>query len=518
VHAVVPVLGTAEDTFDAVNPLGTEYHLVMAISHPLVTFSSDITKLCGTSWRMTSPTPIPIVDNQLVARRALCGTKSAGGMSLVVWVCLLAVLALAQTPPPAPGILLKGGTVHTVSGPVIENGSVLVRNGKIVGVGKGLSAPEGYKVIDLHGQQVYPGMIDAASMLGLEKMSTEEASDAEEMGLLNPQLHAITAVNPDSEQIPAARLNGITSAIEMPLGELISGQMSVIHLDSSTNDAMTVVPTTAIHLTFPAIVLVPRAPRDEDDDDDPAAYTEPIPIPYAEAQKDYEQKMKVLNTFFDEARQYRQAKRANPAALRTDLKYEAIVPVLDGITPMFVTAVRAREIREAIQFAKKQKIRIILADAYEAYKVLPLLKASNTPVVLGPTHTLPLNRDDPYDRSYTTPAELYKAGVKFCIGTFSARSSRNLPYEAAAAVPYGLPVDEAYKAVSLNAAQIFGMGNRLGSIEEGKTADLIVSDGNPLDVRTHVTLVLINGQLVSLETRQKQLYEKYLVGQRPLPQ
>lgn len=357
-----------------------------------MTFSSDVTRFRGTSW-ITTP-PARIVDDELFARRVRRKSFAVGGTSPVVWICLLAIRAFAQTSPPVPGIVLKGGTVHTISGPVVENGSVMVRNGKIVGVGKDLSAPEGYKVIDIHGQQVYPGMIDAASMLGLEKMTSEEASDAEEVGLLNPQLHAITAVNPDSEQIPAARLNGITSAIEMPLGELISGQMSIVHLDSSSNDAMTVVPTTAIHLNFPAIVLVPRPPRDEDDDDDPAAYTEPIPIPYAEAQKDYEQKMKVLNAFFEEARQYRQAKRADPAALHIDLKYEAIVPVLDGVTPMFVTAVRAREIREAIQFAKKQKIRIILADAYEAYKVLPLLKASNTPVVLGPTHSLPLNRDD----------------------------------------------------------------------------------------------------------------------------
>jgi imidazolonepropionase-like amidohydrolase len=187
-----------------------------------------------------------------------------------------------------------------------------------------------------------------------------------------------------------------------------------------------------------------------------------------------------------------------------------MLPVLDGTTPMFVTAVKAREIREAVQFARKEKIKIILADAYEAYQVLPLLKANDIPVVLGPTHTLPMDPDDPYDRSYTTPAALYKAGIKFCIGTFSSRNARNLPYEAAAAVPFGLPKEEAYKAVSLNAAQIFGIGNRLGSIEEGKTADLIVSDGNPLEVMTHIDMMFINGKPVSLDSRQKELYEKYL--------
>jgi imidazolonepropionase-like amidohydrolase len=418
-------------------------------------------------------------------------------------------LALAQAPPADTGYLLRGGTVHTISGPVIENGSVLVHNGKIIGVGKDLSAPEGFKVLDIHGQHVYPGMIDGASMIGLEKTSNEEASDAREAALLNPQLRAISAVNLASEQIPAARSNGVTSAVEMPEGDLISGQMSIVHLDGSSNDAMTVVPSTAIHLRFPAIVTVPVPPHETDEEDeDPSKETEPIP--YADAKRDYDEKMRALNQFFEEARRYRQARIGKPAATPVNLKYEALLPVLEGKTPLFVTAVREREIRQAIQFAKKEKIRIILADAYEAYKVLPLLKSTNTPVVLGPTHTLPLDPDDPYDRSYTTPGDLYRAGVKFCIATFSSRSSRNLPYEAAAAVPYGLPMDEAYKAVSLNVAQIFGIANRLGSIEEGKTADLIVVDGNPMDVRTNVNLVFIDGKLTSLDTRQKELYEKYL--------
>jgi imidazolonepropionase-like amidohydrolase len=419
-------------------------------------------------------------------------------------------LALAQTPPPDNGILLRGGTVHTVSGPVIENGSVLMRHGKIVGVGRNLAAPEGYKVIDITGKDVYPGMIDAASRLGLETNSREESTDAQELGLINPQLRAVTAVNPSSEQIPAARFNGVTSVIEMPEGDLISGQMSIVHLDESgSNSAMTVMPTAAIHLRFPAIVTRPVRPHETDEEDeDPNA--QPEPIPYAEAKRDYDRKMKALNTFFDEARQYRQARRVAPAALKTDLRYEAMIPVLDGATPMFVTAVKAREIREAVQFARKEKIKIILADAYEAYQVLPLLQANDIPVVLGPTHTLPMDPDDPYDRSYTTPAALYHAGIKFCIATFSSRNARNLPYEAAAAVPFGLPKDEAYKAVSLNAAQIFGIGNRLGSIEEGKTADLIVSQGNPLEVMTHIDMMFIDGKPVSLDSRQKELYEKYL--------
>jgi imidazolonepropionase-like amidohydrolase len=422
-------------------------------------------------------------------------------------VCLTIVAVSAALGQSTDAFILKGGTIHTISGPVIENGSVLVRDGKIVAVGKNFTTPEGYKVIDVHGQQVYPGMIDAASMLGLDSTTNGLATDAQELGLLNPQLRAATAVNPASEHIPASRANGVTTVMEMPEGELIAGQMSLIHLDGSANDKMAVVPSAAIHLRFPAIVTRPPRPHEDDDsDEDPAP---PAPVPYEVAKAGYDRNMAALLAFFDEARAYRQGKLTKAPGFQTDLKLEAMIPVLDGATPLFVTAMREREIREAIEFADAQKIKIILADAYESYKVIPLLQQHKIPVVLGPTFTLPLDDDDAYDRSFTTPAELYKAGIPFAIASFSARQSRNLPFQAAAAVPYGLPQDQAYRAVSLSAAEIFGVANRLGAIAEGKIADLIVTDGDPLEVTTKVTQVFIDGKPVSLDTRQKQLYEKY---------
>jgi imidazolonepropionase-like amidohydrolase len=432
--------------------------------------------------------------------------------------CLIVCLSIAssavaqpQSPtadPSASSFMLRGGTVHTISGATIENGSVLVRDGKIVGVGKNLTAPEGYKIIDVHGEQVYPGMIDGASMMGLDSQASELASDAQEMGLFNPQLRAATAMNVASEHIPASRANGVTGIIEMPDGELISGQMSLMRLDDSgNNQAMTVLPTAAVHLRFPALVIHPIRPHEADDaDDDPAP---PPPIPYEEAKADYDRKTAALLQFFDDARQYQREKQAHAAGFEPDLKFEAMLPVLEGKTPLFVTAVREREIREAIDFADKQKVKIILADAYECYKVMPEIKAHNIPVVLGPTLSTPINPDDPYDRSFTTPAELQKAGIKFAIASFSARQSRNLPYQAAAAVPFGLAHDDAYRAVSLSVAEIFGVAKQMGSIEEGKSADLIVADGDPMEVTTNVKMVFINGKPESLETRQQELYRKY---------
>jgi imidazolonepropionase-like amidohydrolase len=401
--------------------------------------------------------------------------------------------------------MLRGGTIHSISGPVIEGGSVLIRDGKIVAVGKTITPPDGYKIIDIKGQQVYPGMIDAASMLGLETAGV--SGDTQEAGLLNPHLRSITAVNPESEQIPFTRGNGVTSVITMPQGELLSGQMSLIHLDGSMNDKMAVSALAAVHLRFPALATRKLPPHEHDDADDDPSHVEEIP--YEEAKSDYDRKLAALEAFFDDAAQYARAKAAKTPGLRPDLRLEAMVPVLERQTPLFVTAVREREIREAIEFADRRKIRIILADAYESYKLAPLIKERDIAVVLGPTFTLPLHPDDPYDLSYTIPAKLHEAGIRFAIASFSARQSHNLPYQAAAAVPFGLPQDAAYRAVSLAPAEIFGVGKMLGSIEEGKIADLIVTDGDPLEVRTKVNLVFIGGKPVSLDTRQKALYEKY---------
>jgi imidazolonepropionase-like amidohydrolase len=425
---------------------------------------------------------------------------------------LLGGCLMAQAPSPGGAYLLRGGTVHTISGPVIENGSILIRDGKIVGVGKDLPAPEGATVVDISGQQVYPGMIDSGSMLGLGDAASEDAAkDASELGGTNPQLRALSAVNPSSDLFEISRANGVTSVITMPDGDLLSGQLAMIHLDDGTNDDMAILPSAGIHLRFPAIETTPIPSHDVKDDEEPKTAVEIERIPYSEAKEKYLEKLDELNSFFDDARRYWTAKRAGSKVFEQNRKFEAMIPVLEGKTPVFVTAVREQTIREAIEFAERQKIRIILADPYEAYKVLDLIKSHNIPVVLGPTNTLPLDRDDDYDRSYTTPGELFKAGIKFSIASFSTSRSRNIPYEAAAAVPYGLPHDEAYKAVSLNAAEIFGVSKKLGSIDEGKIADLIITDGDPMEARTQLKHLFINGKPVDLETRQRKLYEKYLV-------
>jgi len=398
--------------------------------------------------------------------------------------------------------LLRGATIHTMAGRDIQNGSILVRDGKIAGVGQNLNAPAGVKVIDAAGMQVYPGMIDSASTIGLSEIgAVRETSDIAELGKFNPQLRASIAVNPDSEHIPVTRANGITSVIALPDGEGISGQASLINLNGWTTEEMEVKRSAAMHLHFPTI-------GGGSSRRGYAAMFGTRPS-YEESKKAYDKDVADLNNFFEEARRYSLAKAAKQPGFQPNLKLEAMLPVIEGKTPLLVTAVRERAIRDALAFADKQKIKIILCQAVDADKVALELKSRDIPVILGPTLSLPIEEDDPYDRPFDTPANLYKAGVKFSFGTFSNEFSRNLPYQAAAAVGFGLPKEEAMKALTVNAAQIWGVANQLGTIEEGKSADFMVTTGDPLEESTQVKQLFIRGKVVDLENKHHQLYERY---------
>jgi imidazolonepropionase-like amidohydrolase len=425
---------------------------------------------------------------------------------------LLIPAALLAAPADDNSFLLKGATVHTMSGAPIENGSVLVRNGKIIGVGKNLSAPKDIKVIDGKGMQVYPGMIDSATDMGLSEVGAVDMTvDTTELGRFNPELVALTAVNPESEHIPITRANGITTVATLPQGQLITGQASLIHMAGWTTDELGLKPRAGLHLVFPAIQgggrggFVPDA--------DPTAFAGGAGGAFATQKANYDKQIAELNGYFEDARRYKQAKDAKAPGLKPDLKLEAMIPVIEGKEPIFVTARREREIRDAITWADKQKVKIILVDAVEAIKVEKEIKAHNIAVVLGPSLSLPRGPDDPYDEAFTTPLELQKAGIKFSIATLYREGpsfARNLPYQAAQAVAFGLPAEEAMMSITKNAAEILGVGDQIGSIDEGKWADLVVTDGNPLETKTNIKLLFIKGKPVDLDNKHKELYEKYL--------
>lgn len=431
----------------------------------------------------------------------------------MIWI---AVLALAAAGGENNTFLLRNATVHPVSGPAMENASVLVVDGKIADVGAKIAPRGRVKVIDARGLHVYPGLIDSGSPIGLAEIaSVRETVDTGEIGDFNPQLRALIAVNPSSEHIPVVRANGITTVLVTPgatggtrgggaAGSLIAGQASLMHLDGWTWEEMEIRRSAALQMTWPVI----QSARP------PAGLEALVPglaarrATFAEARRNQQQQVLKIQEFFDAARRYQKAKAAG-AAVDPDLRYEAMIPVLEGKEPLMITAAREREIREALDFAARERLRIVLAGVRRPGKTLEEIARRNIPVVLGTTFVTPLEEDDPYDDPFTLPARLHKAGVKFAFASFGVQFARNLPYQAAQAVPFGLPYDEALRSVTLSPAQIWGIDTEYGSIEKGKYADLIVTDGDPLEIRTQVKMMFIKGVPVDLESKHTRLYKRY---------
>jgi imidazolonepropionase-like amidohydrolase len=410
-------------------------------------------------------------------------------------------------------LLIRNAIIHPVSGPQQENTSILILEGKIAEIGPKVVAPKtkNFKVVDAKGLHVYPGMIDAGSIVGISEISSvRETSDFGDVGDFNPQLRPLIAVNPDSEHIPITRANGITTSMVLPAqaagggrgasaGSLIGGQTSLIHLNGWTWEEMEIGRSVAMHLRYPAVVS--RTFNFE---------TQSVGQGnYQQARQNKDSDVRKLKAFFEQARRYKLAKDSKSPEYKMDLKFEAMIPVLEGKLPVLVFATREREIKEAIDFAGEQRIKIILAGVRRPGKQTEVIAQKKIPVILGTTLAAPLEEDDPYDSAYTLPAELQKAGVKFAFASFGTEFARNLPYEAAMAVNFGLPYEEGLKALTLNPAEILGVADRIGSIDRGKAADLIVTDGDPLEVRTQVKMMFINGESIDLESKHTELNKRY---------
>lgn len=424
---------------------------------------------------------------------------------------LLALLPAASRAQTSPVVVITHAKIFTLAGAPIENGTLVIRDGKIAAVGGQIEIPAGAQVIDAKGLQVYPGLFDAVTQMGLSEISAVSATvDSSETGAFNPDVVAATAVHPASEHIPVTRASGITEAVSAPGsggfdfgGEtgIVSGQASAIHLAGWTTDEMLIRKTAAMVLNWPQM-------ETRSFDLNTFSIRE---RPFAEAKQEYERKVNELTDWLDRARHYAQAvEKGSLSQYDRDVKFDAMIPVLRGDVPLLVFAGRARDIRNAVEFCDKQKFRIILAGGSEAYKVKDLLRSKNIPVILRPSLRLPHDEDAPYDRAMTQPAELAKAGVKFAIASFDNSFARRLGQNAAAAVAYGLPYDDALKSITLYPAQIFGLDKELGTLEPGKIANIIVTTGDPLELTTDVRYLFIRGRLTSLENKHHQLYEKYL--------
>jgi imidazolonepropionase-like amidohydrolase len=414
----------------------------------------------------------------------------------------------AQVSPPAYAI--THAKVYTLAGAPVEDGTVVIRAGKIVAVGASIAVPADAQVIDGQGLQVYPGLFDSITQMGLREIGAVGATvDETETGDFNPDVVAATAVLPSSEHITVTRAAGITEVLAVPASGgmdssgssgLIGGQASAIHMSGWTINDMLIKKSAAMVINWPSI---------ETRSFDFSTFTIKEK-PYTEAKQEYDKHVNELTEWIDRARHYGQAMgHAGPADYDADVRLESLVPVVRGQLPVLVFADSARDIRNAVEFCDKQKLRMILAGGMEAYKVKDLLRSKNVPVVLRPVLTEVDERDDPYDRLLSQPAELAAAGIKFAFASFDNSFARRLGQNAANAVAYGLPYDEALKAVTIYPAQIFGLSDQIGTLENGKAANLIVTNGDPLELSTEVRYLFIRGQLTSVDNKQLRLYEKY---------
>ncbi len=428
---------------------------------------------------------------------------------------LIPANAVAQSQPPT-SYALTHAKIFTLAGSPIEDGTLIIQGGKIAAVGVGLDIPAGAQVIDATALQVYPGFFDSITQMGLREIGAVSATvDSTETGSYNPDVVAATAVSPSSEHIPVTRAAGITEVLAVPgsggfdsagSGGVIGGQASAIHLAGWTIDEMLIKKSAAMVLNWPEI---------ETRTFDFATFSRKEK-PYSEAKQEYDKQVNEVTDLLERARHYAQAlEKGSVAKYDRDLKLEALASVVRGELPLLVFADRAREIRAAVEFCDKQRLRIVLAGGLEAYKVKDLLRSKGVPVILRPVLTLPLDEDDPYDRLLSQPAELAAAGVKFAFASFDNSFARRLGQNAANAVAYGLPYEEALKAVTIYPAHIFGLDEQIGTIEQGKLANVMVTNGDPLELTTDVKYLFIRGQLTSLDNRHLRLYEKYV--KRPKP-
>jgi imidazolonepropionase-like amidohydrolase len=404
----------------------------------------------------------------------------------------------------AESLLLRGATVHTVSGETLAPGDVLIQDGKISAVGKSLSAPDA-KVIDLTGKHIYPGLIALDTILGLVEIDAVRATvDTSEVGDFTPDVQSWLAVNPDSELLPVARGGGIAYFEPVPHGSIVAGQSALVRLDGWTTEQMALKKNLALHVFWPAQQL-DTTPKEKSGD--PSKWKS-----LADQDKERRKQVSELSEFFDEARAYAQAKAASKHGLPLPQKipaWEAMLPYARGELPLTIHADELRQIKSAVAWAVTNHYQIILAGGRDAWLCAPLLATNHIPVIYEYAQSTPARDTDSYAAQFRAPEVLRAAGVTVAFSIGGATLVKNMPYAAAQAVAFGLPADEAVRGLTLYPAQIAGVADRLGSIETGKEATLIVTDGDLLDIRSNVKMMWIAGQPVSLESRHTRLYEKY---------
>lgn len=429
--------------------------------------------------------------------------RHANVPAALIAALLIAALLIAA-PAGAETIAFTGGTIHPASGPAIANGTVVVRDGRIEAVGAGVPVPADATVIAITGKHLYPGLVSAYSVLGLTEIgSVSGSTDWQETGTTNPNVRAEVQINPETDLIPVTRINGVTSAHIMPRGGALNGTSAIIHLDGWTWEDMTVRSPVGMLVQWPN--LTPNRAWWETRSDEEQA-------------KQREASIQAIVNAFEDARAYWKARDAmgtrGVPRHDGDVKWDAMRKALKGEIPVIFTASALNQIRSVLRFVDDQKLpRVILVSSGDAALVADELKQRNIAVVCSDILAVPSRRHEPYDHRFTAPERLRAAGLAWCIadggGTDDAANGRNLPYHAAMAAAFGLPRDEALRAVTLYPARILGVADQIGSIEKGKIADLVVANGDLLEIATQVEQVYIKGKPIPMDSRQTRLFKKY---------
>jgi imidazolonepropionase-like amidohydrolase len=421
--------------------------------------------------------------------------------SISILLCVAVAFAQDDVYPAKPNagkIYITNGNVHVGNGQVLENATIVIENGKITQVGQNISVSQDAKVIDAKGKQIYPGLILSVTDLGLKEIaeSVRGSNDFRELGDLNPSIRSIVAYNTDSKIIGTLRANGILLAGVTPDGGTISGSSSVVQLDAWNWEDAAYKMDNAIHLNMPTFISRPRrfGGRGQQEEADPT--------------KQALEKISEIKNFFRQAKAYLQ----EATHTETNLKFEAVKGLFDKKQKLFVHGDQVKQMLVAIDFVKEFGFDVVIVGGSESFLIADLLKQNNIAVILHEEHSLPAMEDDDVDQPYKTPAQLQKAGVLFALNDEHEESRfRNLMFNAGTAAAYGLTKEQALQAITLNAAKILGIDDRTGSIETGKDANIVISDGDILDMRTSIiTKAFIQGREVSLENKQTQLYQRYM--------
>ncbi len=414
--------------------------------------------------------------------------KILTGISIFITSGIYSQETIYPAPPQKETIALTHATIHIGNGQVIENGTIIFSAGKITEVSANAAAATGAQVIDCSGKQIYPGLISPVTNLGLNEIAAVRSTrDDREVGDFNPNVRAVVAYNTDSKVINTLRSNGILLANIIPQGGTISGSSSVMQLDGWNWED-------AAYKTDGGIVFhMPMVARFSERDTDPLKKTM--------------DKLDEARTFFREAKSYfSEAKHEH-----TNLKFESVKGLFSKTQTFYVYADLVREIMLVSEFAKEFGFKTVIIGGADSWKIADYLKENNIAVILDRPLTLPILQDDDVDMFAKAPFQLQQAGVSYAISDPDVDTRyRNLPFNAGVAVGYGLTKEQALQAITLNAAKILGINDKAGSLEKGKDANIVVSDGDILDITTNnVIYAFIQGRQVNLDNKQKQLYEKY---------